>query len=176
MGTWNPILCTKQDLENRVGDVTLWTQDSPEQSDNIINTAIAQCGTLITSKLTRYLPELFKTTIGVYSNLPFADWLVMRGYSYDDLDNVLNEITNPSVLNPWAVVYTLSLLSERMVARFQAVGPNTIAVMVDQRDYWHKENLRLEKECCALLKIDLNEDGVVRDFGRTRTHVNWLRN
>ena len=173
--TWNPILCTQQDLENRVGDITLWTQDSEEQSDNVVKTAIAQCGALITSKLTRYLPELFVTTIGVYSNLPFADWLVMRGYSYDDLDNVLSEITNPSVLNPWAVAFTLLLLSERQVARFQVIGPNTVAVMVDQRDYWHKESNKLEKECCALLKIDLNQDGTIRDFGRPRTHKTWLR-
>jgi len=172
---WPTVLCAKVDLELRVGDLTLWTQDSDDQSDQIINAAITQCSTLITSWLTRYLPELFVTTIGVYSNLPFADWLVMRGYSYDDLDNVLNEITNPAVLNPWAVAYTLQLLSERMVAKFQVIGANTIAVMVEQRDYWHKEASRLQKECVALLKIDLNQDNTVRDFGRPRTHKVWLR-
>lgn len=172
---WNPILCAKSDLELRVGDLTLWTQDSDAPSDQIIADTISQAGALITSKLNRYLPEIYKTTIGVYSNLPFADWLVMRGYSYDDLDNVLNEITNPQVLNPWAVAFTLTLLCERMVAKFQVIGQQTVAVMVDQRDYWKKESDKLEKECVAQLKIDLNQDGNIRDFSRPRTHVVWLR-
>ena len=172
---WNPILITSDDLTERAGDLTLWTQDSDAQSDDIITKSIAQCGVLVTSYLSRNLPEIFVTTIGVYSNLPFADWLVLRGYSFDDLDAVLDEITNPEVLKPWAVALTLQLLSERMVAKFQVVGPQTIAVMVDQRDYWKKEAEKLKKECIGLLKIDLNKDGKIRDFGRTRTHKVWLR-
>ncbi len=172
---WNPTLIAKTDLTERAGDLTLWTQDSDAPSDLIIGNAIAQCGVLITSYLTRNLPELFVTTIGVYSNLPFADWLVLRGYSFDDLDKVLDEISNPEVLKPWAVALTLQLLSERMIAKFQVIGQTTLAIMVDQRDYYKKEADKLKKECVGLLKIDLNKDGKIQDFGRTRTHKTWLR-
>lgn len=173
--SWNPILCAQDDLEQRLGDLTSFTQSSEDESAAIVDSAIAQFGVLATTELKSFLPELFVTTVGYYANVQFRDWLILKGYSYDDLDNVLDEVTNPEVLLPWAVAGSLQNLCEKMVAKFQVKSHETAVLMVDQREYWKKEMLRLKPICMKQIKVDLNGDGKIQDFGRVRTHNVWNR-
>jgi len=169
-------LCTRTDIENELGDLTTLVQVSDSEQDDVIQRAIATSKTLITNRLRASLPDIFVSSVGQYTNLQFGDWITQRGYSYTDLDPVLDMITNISVLNSAAVALTIACLVKRMIVQFKASYNTSLGLLGDQRSFWQNEYEMRMRDAEKQLTLDLSGDGIIQDFERKRTHVNFFRN
>jgi hypothetical protein len=170
-------LVSSADLEGEVGgSLLLWCQSTDPEVRTQAGLAIAQAHTQLLAELKDLLPDLFRDLSG--STL--FNW-TETGYSLTYLDGVLSLLANPEVLKSWEGALALFWLSNNMIGRFQIVGSEVIAVMVDQRTFWggkdgtggqaNVRKLRGLKD----LRLKPSSPGATTDFDRVRVQGRILR-
>lgn len=176
MAAWDSItLCTRTTIEAKIGKLDLFLQLPEPEKDEAITNALRDAKTMIRNKLMTSLPEIFVSTVGEYTSLSFGDWVTQRGYTYADLDGLLDMLANPGELEEAAIYGSIYSLVKRMMIQFRASYNVDSALFTDQRDFYKKEFECSLQEAVRRLQFDLSQDGIIQDFERPRTHTNLFR-
>lgn len=172
---WNDtLLCKASDVEKKVTLLAFASlADKDTDLKSIVQQSIAAAGEEITSKLMDLLPDIYAASA---PQIPFSAYLIAQGYSYSDLDNILDKITNPQVLNLTAVAKTISILYTRLISMTQATMASAdLTFLTNERNEWERKFEKTYKDDWRQLKLDLNSDNTSSDYEHTRTRSNFTR-
>jgi len=176
MAAWSSVtLCERGDIEAELGSLDAIIQLPDPERQDAIRKAIATTKGLIRDKIMSSLPEIFVSTVGMYTNIQFGDWINQRGYSYAELDTLLDILQNPGELKSAAVAGSIYQLCNRMIVQFKVSYGVSVDLLGDQRDFWAKKWEQRLESAIKRLTFDLSGDGTLQDFERTRTHINFFR-
>lgn len=145
---------------------------SPQESDELMDFALATGLENLEKLLMARLPDIYARS--GYGGT-FDSFLVRSGFSYTDLDSVLDKIVDVAVLKWSHISATLVALYNRLIAHDSAAYGSEVPIYIEQRNHWDKklkEYFALEWQ---LLRLDLNDDDVVSDFERPRTQNSFMR-
>lgn len=169
---WSSVtLCTVSDIEKRVGHIkgVIPVSDATQ----VATESIANVKTDIGNYIRTHLQDIYSRSN--VSNVPYAAWVVSRGYTYDDTDAILDDIENPAELEQAAVFLTIADLLSRSITQFKAGMQLDPGVMVNERDHYARRGQDELEQAIHRLKIDLSGDGLITDDERVRTHNVFIR-
>lgn len=168
---WPTSLCTVSDIEKEIGHLNFVAQVSDPNS--MATETIAQA--------TLEIGDYIKTNIqDIYSrnslnNIPYTKWILSRGYTWDDTDSILDDITNTTELKRAAVYLSIEKLLTRGITQFKAGLQADPGLVVNEREYWEKKAKAELKAAVHRLKIDFSGDGSITDDERVRTQNVFIR-
>jgi len=177
-------LCSQDDIlaEQSALPALVMLEGQPFQDEAGKKIALAK--EQIRQELQDYLPEIFGSTMSIYgygAAYGYNDWLADIGYSYNQLDAILDQIINSEELKRTAVAYTIRLLLQDGIARYLAYNQAESDALRTIYDFWHgttgtRAEARHDGECFKrmavakrMLKFDLSLTGVLVDQDRVRT-------
>lgn len=169
------VLCTAADIEAEASRIASRVNTNTAARETSVAQAIATAKTVLRQWLLRDLPDMFRASAqstGYGGNM--SAWLVTAGYSYTDLDVMLDRIRNPDELRP--VMVTLAM---RALVFNELTGTDVSNVEgADTRLNLHALLNKMVNERYAtavkLLAFDLNNSGTVEDSERTRARTQTI--
>lgn len=99
----------------------------------------------------------------------------VAGYSWEELDTLLDKLQNPSELKAAAVAVTIRKILEDGELRFTSQYNETSPALIKAREHWTRQAEDRVKIAVELLKFDLDADGEVDDSERAVSHANIWR-
>lgn len=169
---WNDLtLCTEADIAAEVVALDTPTLTAGAGWMTAVTAAMATAKDELRQQLQQRLPEIFVATAASYGYTgSYTSWFAESGYTYDQLDAVLDTIMNPQELKRVAVAYTLrALLVSRGFADVSSYDTNYTLI-----EPLHAMVTKMCKErfqlTVSLLKLDLSGDGTITDRERARAH------
>lgn len=190
-------LCTFADLKSEQRELETILALSGDELIREVGIKIGLAKEQIRQELMDYLPDIFGSTMSYYgygNSLVYNDWLMYIGYSYTDLDKILDVLANPQDLKRTAVAYTLRLLvwdaMNRYRANFQAEsdllwalyhqlngsrGTRTTERIEGQCETRFKVGVRSLKFDMPAIQNGLQKSGFILDQGRVKINKTMWR-
>jgi hypothetical protein len=160
-------------LKDLAGNLELLTGTTTGDSSSVVNEAIALVKADMKEILTGILPQIFERS-QVYSGT-LDTWLNSYGKSWEQLDDFLNRLHNPTCLNKWSDCAVLVRLFNRRLSMASSGYGGDINALTDLRDYWQGQLDQWQAVGIKNLKIDFNLDGTVQIDERVRKRVTLSR-
>lgn len=164
-------LCTIADLRKEVGDTTLLTGVIDSDQNEVLYDALATFKAELKEQLMSDLQDIFAHSTTSYT---YDEYLLRSGYSYSDLDSLLDKIVNPNALKLTAQAGTISVLARRQILQGKLSGMSHEALVIERAN-WEKITKDRYAVAKRNIRLDLDGDGESSDFERPRTHNTFFR-
>ena len=168
---WDDLqLCTVDDVRREITGLNLPFSSGDEAvRRQTVQSKIDMAKDDLRDDLLVTLPNLF-VNAAVGAPWPFSYWATYTGYTYTELDTILDKISNPERLLPAAVSRTIVKLIEDGMMKARATMETGEQILAPLLRHWKDVDAKRLDRAIQLLRLDLNDDGVISDFERTRTH------
>lgn len=169
-------LCEPEEVEKEYGDQSTFLRVKSPDHLKIIAEAISSAGEEITDKLTDILPDIYAQSIASSPYpLRWEAWLTTNNFTLEALENVLDRLVNPEVLNLTARVGAKVVLIRRQIDQTEEDYTERRNNLLVQQKNEEKERDDRFKRAFRKLKLDLDGDGRVSNFERPRTQHSFQR-
>lgn len=165
-------LCVVSDIEKEIGDSSLLLQVQASERSAVIAESIKVSGERVSDDILSKLPDIYARSGPV---IIFDTYIEQLGYTYEDLDGILDMILNPTVMKRTVVAGAIVALANRQIMQNTAGYQRNEALMTNERDYWEKQYKSRFDNGWRQLKLDLNGDEKSSDYERPRTHHSFMR-
>lgn len=170
-------LCEPDEVEKEYGDQSTFLRTNSPDHKQIIADAIATFGEWCSDKLTDILPDIYAQSAPEPSwNLSWDGWLGLQGWNtYDNLDDILDKLVNPNILNLTARVGAKVALIRRQIDQTEEDHTARRENLLVQLKNEEKERDDRFERASRKLKFDLDGDGKISNRERVRTRNSFSR-
>lgn len=172
MATWdNTTLATLTDIESEVADLQIPLQvgGTSGEKEVKVEAKLTLAKRQLKTKLLVALQPRFASTSDYHTGGPHI------GYSWSDLDSMMDKISNPSVLVDVHVAFTMRAMLADSMLTFRANYDENATLIDAVISRWDAECKARLSDAVALLQFDLNEDGTVDDSERPAANTTFFR-
>jgi hypothetical protein len=175
MATWaNTTLCTLDDIRTEVSDLQLPLQVGGTTGE--LEDKAATKITLAKSQLKTKLLVALQPRFAVSASVHYASEASYNpGYSWSELDTMMDKISNPEALLPVAVAFTIRAMLMDAQLAFRANYQSNEELLTAALTRWEMECKVRLSDAVALLQFDLDENGTVDDTERPATDTTFFR-
>lgn len=118
------------------------------------------------------LPELWADRNGQYQS---GHYQYRSGYTFTELDSMLDKIQNPTELKHAFVAYVLHAILVEGTLLHRADSNNNYELLDELIKHWAAEKKHRLARALKLLSFDLNSDGAIDDSERLRDKTTFHR-
>lgn len=160
------------DVNQEIGDIDIIIHDS--KTDIVFQNANIKAKADVFFDLMGCLPDIYANRNGRFLTI---DILIRTeiGYTYGQLDTMLDKIYNPDVLKHTLVAKIIYNLWARNVNQITGTFEINAQLAINEREHWSAVYNERFKNSRKQLIIDLNDDGVIVDQDRVRTRTSFAR-
>lgn len=173
--TWNSdALCEVPDVTSEIGDSLIAEPTSEGPPNTVIKGATKKSGEIITDMLLDFLPDIYAQSMqpGWES---YSDFYISGNYTQENLETMLDKVTNPECMKLAAVAYSVIVLIRKKKSENEFATPERVVMLNEMLKDWQKEFDARFVRAWRKLKIDLDQDGTVSNAERPRSQNSFKR-